>query len=289
MRFLAIILVSASMAWAAAARAEPVAIVAAENFYGDVASQIGGEHVAVTSILTNPDQDPHSFEASASTARALSAARIVVENGAGYDAWVEKLLAGSPNPKRLVIDMAAVLHVEEGHNPHLWYDPATMPGFAQALQQRLIALDPAHRVAYDIGTHDFLGSLAPLNAEVAVLKAAYAGVAVTATEPVFGLMAAAIGLKMRNFRFQLAVMNDTEPGASDVAAFEDDLRGHRVRVLFFNNQTGGALSAKMLAIAKEAGVPAVGVSETEPPEMHYQDWMMTQLKALEVALSSRAK
>jgi zinc/manganese transport system substrate-binding protein len=119
------------------------------------------------------------------------------------------------------------------------------------------------------------------------MKAAYSGVPVTATEPVFGYMAAALGLDMRNMRFQLAIMNDTEPGASDVAAFENDLRNHRVRAFLYNNQTSGALAEKMKAIATESGVPVVGVSETEPPRTTYQGWMLAELSALDAALSGK--
>jgi len=273
---------------AGAAKAEPIRIVAAENFYGDVAQQIGGPLVSVTSILTNPDQDPHEFEASPSTARALADARIVVVNGVEYDSWMTKLLAGSPNPRRETIAVAALMKRKPGDNPHLWYDPATMPAYAEALVAGLNAADPDHRDAYRARVASFIASLDPLKQKVAAMKAAFAGTPVTATEPVFGYMAAALGLKMRNERFQIAIMNDTEPGASDIAAFEADLRGHRVKALFYNSQTGGALATKMKDLAAASGVAVIGVSETEPPGVSYQDWMLAQLTALQTALSAKA-
>jgi zinc/manganese transport system substrate-binding protein len=270
---------------AVAAHAAPLSIVAAENFYGDVAQQIGGPWVAVTSILTNPDEDPHLFEASPSTARNLAAARIVVYNGAAYDDWMAKLLAASPSAHRDAIEAAALMHKKPGDNPHLWYDPATMPVVADALAARLRQADPAHRDAYDKNLAAFRASLAPLAAKVAALRGRYRGVPVTATEPVFGYMADAIGLAMRNARFQLAIMNDTEPGASDIAAFENDLKARRVRVLLYNSQASDAATLKMQALAKSVGIPVVGVSETEPPGTRYQDWMMAQLAALDRALT----
>jgi len=273
----------------ATAHAAPITIVAAENFYGDVAKQIGGPWVAVTSILVNPDQDPHLFEASPSTARAIAKARIAVYNGAAYDDWMMKLLAGSPNPHRVAIEVAALTRRKPGDNPHLWYDPATMPLFADALAARLTADDPPHRAVYERNLAAFRASLAPISTKLAAMQGAYRGVPVTATEPVFGYMAHAIGLSMRNERFQLAIMNDTEPGASDIAAFEDDLTGRRVRVLLYNNQASGALTVKMQAIAKSAGIPVVGVGETEPPGTRYQDWMMTELTALDAALSEKRR
>ena len=278
---------AALLALAATADAETVPIVAAENFYGDVASQIGGDLVTVTSILSNPDQDPHLFEASASTARLLASARIVVLNGIDYDPWMTKLLAGSPSRKRETIEVAKLMRRKSGDNPHLWYDPETMPKFAEALAKPLEAHDPEHARVYERNVAAFVASLAPLNAKIAAMKAMHAGKPVTATEPVFGYMAAALGLKMRNEKFQIAIMNDTEPAASDIAAFEDDLHKRAVAVLFFNSQTSGPLAAKMQALAKESGVPVVGVSETEPPGMKYQDWMLAQLNALDAALASK--
>jgi zinc/manganese transport system substrate-binding protein len=270
-----------------AANAEPISIVAAENFYGDVAEQIGGPSVKVSSILANPDQDPHMFEASPSIARQLADARIVVFNGADYDPWIAKLLAGSPQPGRKTIEVAALIGVKSGANPHIWYDPNTMPRYAEALGKLLVAEDPAHSADYQRRIAAFASSLGRLKAKLDAMKTAYSGAPVTATEPVFGYMAAALGLEMRNTRFQLAIMNDTEPGASDVAAFENDLRNHRVRAFLYNNQTSGALAEKMKTIATESGVPVVGVSETEPPRTTYQAWMLAELSALDSALSGK--
>jgi zinc/manganese transport system substrate-binding protein len=269
----------------APARAQPISVVAAENFYGDVASQVGGPRVAVTSILTNPDEDPHLFEASPSTARSLAAARIVIYNGAAYDDWMAKLLAGSPSTHRVAIEVAALIHRKPGDNPHLWYDPATMPAVADALAAQFAKDDPAHRGAYDKNLAAFRASLAPIGEKLAAMRRAWRGTPVTATEPVFGYMADAIGLVMRNARFQLAIMNDTEPGASDIAAFENDLKAHRVRALIYNNQASDALTLKMRNLAIGGGIPVVGVSETEPPGTRYQDWMMMQLTALDAALA----
>jgi zinc/manganese transport system substrate-binding protein len=271
----------------AAARAEPIAIVAAENFYGDVAQQVGGPNVAVTSILTNPDQDPHLFEASASTARSLATAKIVIFNGADYDPWMSKMLAASHAQGRITIEVAKLVGRKTGDNPHLWYDPKTMPAVAKALTAQLVKLDPAHATDYETRRGAFEASLKPLNDKIAALRQQYAGAPVTATEPVAGYLADAIGLKMRNQRFQLAVMNDTEPSASEIAAFQKDLKSRAVKVLLYNNQTSQALTEKMRAIAKESSVPVVGFSETEPAGARFQDWMLSQLTALETGLSGQ--
>jgi zinc/manganese transport system substrate-binding protein len=270
-----------------AAHADPIKIVAAENFYGDVAEQIGGTNVAVTSILTNPDQDPHEFEASASTARAIADARLVVYSGADYDPWALKLLSASKSPSREIIEVAKLVHKKSGDNPHVWYEPNTMSVFAKAVAAVLSRIDPEHQADYSDHLASFEQSMKPLADRVVALRKAYAGAAVTATEPVFGYMADALGLKMRNGRFQLAVMNDTEPSATAIAAFEKDLRTRAVKALFYNSQTSEALTERMRKIAEEAGVPVIGVTETEPQGQNYQTWMLSQLDALDRALTKQ--
>jgi zinc/manganese transport system substrate-binding protein len=279
--------VTAAMVAQPALAASPVPVVAAENFYGDLATQIGGSHVAVTSIMSNPEQDPHLFETSPSTARQLSAARIVVFNGAAYDPWMDKLLGASPRPGRVQIEAATLVGKKGGDNPHLWYLPATMPAVAKAYADALKQADPSSQADVDRQLAGFLSSLDPINAKIAAMRAKYQGVPVTATEPVFGYMADAVGLEMRNLRFQTAVMNDTEPTATDLAAFEKDLSGRQVKVLFYNAQVSDELTRKLLAIAKKSGVAVVSVTETEPHGMTYQAWMMKQLDALDAALAAQ--
>jgi zinc/manganese transport system substrate-binding protein len=273
------------MAISAAAWAAPIRIVAAENFYGDIARQVGGDNVAVTSILSNPDQDPHEFEASPSTARAFADARLVICNGAGYDPWAAKLLSASPSSSREIVVVAGLAHKQAGNNPHVWYDPGTAPALAAALAGRFAELDSAHQADYARRLASFRSSIKPLDDKIAELRRKYAGTAVTATEPVFGYMADALGLEMRNPRFQLAVMNDTEPSAADLAAFEKDLSSRAVRVLIYNSQTSEALTRRMREMAQQAGVPVVGVTETEPRGKDYQEWMLSQLAALDRALA----
>ncbi len=281
-----IILAAALVALAALpARAAGLSVVAAENFYGDIAQQIAGPDVAVASILSNPDEDPHLFEASPSVARALSGASIVIYNGADYDPWMEKLLAAAKSSDRQVIVVADLVHKKAGDNPHLWYDTATIAAAAHALAAALGTADPAHAADYTRRAGVVLATLQPIDAKIASLRAAYHGTPVTATEPVFGYMAAAVGLDMHNEKFQIAVMNDTEPSASDTAAFESDLRQHRVKVMLYNSQATDNSAKRLLGIAKTSGIPVVGVTETEPLGKNYQTWMTTELDALGAALA----
>ncbi len=269
---------------APARAAGPVAIVAAENFYGDIARQIGGPAVGVTSILSNPDQNPHLFEASPSVARALSAARLVIANGIAYDPWIGKLLGASGNTARRVIVVAALVGAKPGANPHIWYDPATMTALARALADELSRIDPEHRKDYAQRLARFDQAMRPLRTTIAALRTRLAGVPATATEPVFGYMFAALGMTVRNRRFQLAVMNNTEPSASDVAAFEDDLTARRVRLLVYNRQASSPMAVRMVKRAEAAHIPVVAVSETEPAGTTYQAWMMSQLDAVDRAI-----
>ena len=260
-------------------------VVAAENFYGDVARQIGGNGVDVVSIMNNPDQDPHLFETTPGVVRQIADARIVIVNGADYDPWMEKLLAAAPRPGRVVVNAAELMHRKSGENPHLWYDPATMPAVAKALAAAFAAADPAHKSDYDARLADFVASLKPLNAKIAAVRDKYAGSAVTASEPVFGYMANALNLKMRNEKFQLAIMNDTEPSARDVAAFEKDLKQQKVKVLFYNKQASSKIVQHLVELAKQAKVPVVGITETMPSGLSFQDWMLGQLNETEKALA----
>jgi zinc/manganese transport system substrate-binding protein len=273
----------------AMAASKPIQVVAAENFYGDVVRQLGGKQVVVSSILSNPDQDPHSFEASPKVARALAKASLVIYNGADYDPWITQLLSASKAAGRTEIVAAELVGKKPGDNPHLWYFPATMPAVAKAVTAYLIACDPSQQAVYQQKLADFLASLQPINDKIAALRARYNGVKISATEPVFGYMAEAVGLDVLNQRFQIAVMNESEPSASDVAAFERGLKSKEIKVLVYNSQTSDQLSRRLLSIAHGAGIPVVPVTETEPAGKNYQQWMLSQLNALEQALAQSPK
>jgi zinc/manganese transport system substrate-binding protein len=262
-----------------------IAVVAAENFYGDLAHQIGGDRVTVTSIMSNPDQDPHLFETTPGVVKEIAGAQIAILNGADYDPWMAKLINVTPRPGRTVITVAELVGKKAGDNPHLWYDPGTMPAAAKALADAFSKADPAHKDDYAARLKTFIGSLKPITDKIAAIRAKYAGSPVTASEPVFGYMASALGLKMRNERFQLSIMNDTEPSASDVAAFEQDLKNHKVKVMFYNKQASDKAVQRLVDLAHKSKIPVVGVTETAPTGLTYQDWMLTQLNDTEKALA----
>ena len=282
---LALLLALLAQAVPVRAAENQIAVVAAENFYGDIARQIGGDRVSVVSILNNPDQDPHLFETTPGIVRQIVAAQIVILNGANYDSWMDKLLAAGPRRDRIVVNVANVAGYKVGDNPHLWYDPATMPAVAVAIADALVKADNTHAAEYSERLKTTVAALDQVTQRVAQLKAKHGGTPVTATEPVFGLMARALGLTMRNERFQLAMMNDTEPSARDVAGFESDLKERKVRLLIYNSQVSEKLTERLRDIARRAKVPVLGVTETMPANVNFQEWLLGELNNLDKALS----
>ncbi len=273
-----------------AARAGEVKIVAAENFYGGVAQQIAGADTKVLSILSNPNQDPHEFTTDASTARAVADADIVIYSGIGYDSWMEKLLGTPGKPNRVVICVANLIGAKDGDNPHIWYDPRTMPALADKLATVLKARAGGTGSSYDTNAQNFKNAMKPELDKIAALKAVYAGTTVTATEPVFGYMTGALGFKTLNYDFQVNVMNDAEPSAAQTAAFEKSLTTHAARILFYNSQVTDPTTDRIKKIAQKAGVPIVGVTETQPLDQKtYADWMLHELAAVEAGLPAKSR
>jgi len=274
-----------------AAQAGEIKIVAAENFYGGIAQQIAGPDAEVSSILSNPNQDPHEFTTDASTAKAVADADIVIYSGIGYDSWMEKLLGTPGKPDRVVICVATLIGAKDGDNPHIWYDPRTMPALVDKLATVLKARAGGTGLPpYDSNAQNFKNAMKPELDKIAAIKAANAGTTVTATEPVFGYMTSALGFKMLNYDFQVNVMNDAEPSAAQTAAFEKSLTTHTARILFYNSQVTDPTTDRIKKIAQQAGVPIVGVTETQPPDQKtYADWMLHELAAVEAGLPAKSR
>ncbi len=274
-----------TLCWGSQAWAAPIPIVAAENFYGAIAAQLGGPYVQVTSLMSNPNQDPHLFSAAPSQARVITDATIVVYNGIAYDPWMEKLLAVAQHehPKTVLV-VAQLADKKLGDNPHIWYDPNIIARYAQALTQALIQQDPNHRAYYEKNLQQFNTQLQVLLQHMAQIKQHFQGTSIIATEPVFNAMADALGLVVHGQDFQLSVMNDIAPSPSQIKNFENDLRTHAVRVLIFNNQVVDPVTDRMQKLAVQMNIPVVGVSETQPADKDYVTWMDEQLTSLEKGL-----
>jgi zinc/manganese transport system substrate-binding protein len=261
-----------------------VSVVAAENFYGDVVQQIGGPLVKVTSVLSNPNADPHLYESSVADAQAVASAQLVIENGAGYDSWMDHLLSASPRSSREVINVAQSFGVAQGANPHLWYNPTVMPVLARLVETRLERLLPAKSTALRQGLSSFLSSLDQLHSTCAQLDLKHAGAVILPTEPVADYLLSACGLQAVNGPFQVQVEQGNDPPAAAVRDFRDMLLQRRAAVLIYNTQTVSPITQSMRDLAKQQGIPVIGVSETLPLGLHFQDWQLRQLQAVAAAL-----
>jgi zinc/manganese transport system substrate-binding protein len=262
-------------------------VVAAENVYGNIAAQIGGPHVSVTSILTNPNADPHLFEPGTYTGLAVAKAKVAIQNGLGYDAFMTKLEDAAASKSRALVTMADVLGIHgKNANPHVWYDVPQLDRIAGAIADPLEKADPRHASAYRAGLSRFERSLAPLRQTVATIRSRFRGAPVAYTEPVPGYLVAAAGLRnLAPDSFTRPIEEGTEPSPSAVAAMDELVAKHRIRVLLYNSQAVSPITAQLRDAAQKAGIPVVPVTETLPPHLTFQQWQLNQARALAAALA----
>jgi len=260
--------------------------VGAENQYADVIAQIGGRYVQVSSVLDDPNTDPHTFESSPSVAREVGGATLVVQNGLGYDGFMDKIEAATSRPGRTVIVAQHLLGLRDSTpNPHLWYDPRTMPAVAEAVAGALAASAPGHAAFFRANLARFDASLGPWRAAVASFRSAHPATPVATTEPVADFLLGAMGTVNRTpFRFQADVMNGVDPSAQDVTEVEGLLHRGQVKVFCYNVQVVDTLTSSMLRAARAAGIPVVALYETMPSGFDYQRWMLAEVDALRRAV-----
>ena len=264
-----------------------VGVVAGENFWGDITAQIGGARVSVTSIISDPSADPHQYESDARDANTIAHARIVIENGLGYDDFMDKLLSASPNRQRIVVNAGQILGITGNNaNPHVWYDIPRVHQVAAAIETNLATADPADTTLFARNLATFDTSLGPLLALINEIKTKYPNVPVAYTERVPGYLLADIGANIRTPPgFAQAIEDGNDPSASDTQAMNDLMAGHQIKVLLYNAQATSPVTQHVRDLATHAGIPVIGVTETLPPSEHaYQDWQLHQLQALVQAL-----
>ena len=264
--------------------------IGAENEYANVLAQIGGKYVHVSSILNNPNTDPHTFESSPQVAREVTAAQLIVQNGVGYDTFMNKIESASPDASRKVIIVQDLLGLpDDTPNPHLWYDPRTMPAAAKAMADDLSALQPAHKAYFQANLAKFDSSLTPWLNAIAAFKARYAGTTAATTEPVADYLLTAMGISnLTPFTFQADIMNGVDPSPEDIALENRFFTKHQVKVFCYNQQVVDALTTSIRQTALTAGVPVVGVYETMPtPGYDYQSWMLAEVNAIEKAVTGK--
>jgi zinc/manganese transport system substrate-binding protein len=274
---------------AGASTSKVINAIGAENEYANVLGQIGGKYVHVSSILNNPNTDPHTFESSPSVAREVSGAELIVQNGVGYDTFMNKIESASSNSHRKVIVAQNVLGLPANTaNPHLWYDPRTMPAVAKVMASDLSALEPAHASYFESNLAKFNASLTPLHQAIAAFRAKHAGTPVAVTEPVADYLLQAMGTDVLTpFRFQADIMNGVDPAPQDITLENGFFTQHKVKVFCYNQQVVDALTTSIRQTALKAGVPVVGVYETMPtPGYDFQTWMLAELNAITKAITT---
>ena len=270
------------------ARKGQIFAVGAESQYSDVIGQVGGKYVSTAAVMDNPSTDPHTFESSPSVAQAVGSAQLIVQNGLGYDNFMHKIEQASPNPKRKTVDVQQVLNLPGStQNPHLWYQPSTMPAVADAIAADLSEIQPTHAAYFRQNAATFTQSLAAWNQALGALKSAFPSAPVATTEPIADYLLQAAGLDdLTPWAFQADVMNGVDPSPQDTSLLKGLLTGHKVKAFVYNQQVTDSLTKSMLALAEQNHVPVVGVYETMPtPGYNYQKWMQAEVQALHNALA----
>jgi zinc/manganese transport system substrate-binding protein len=266
-----------------------IRVVAAENFWGSIATQLAGSRATVRSIITNPQTDPHAYEPTASDARAIAGADFVIENGAGYDPWAQKLIDANPSSSRALLDVGKLNGVSEGGNPHMWYSPTFVRNVIDAITAQLQRLDSAD-TSYLTSLHDTylttgLKQYDDLRAEI---KQKYSGAPVGATESIFAYLAFDLGLNLISPPgFLKAISEGTDPTAADKATMDAQIASKQIKVLVFNSQNSTPDVQALVDKARAKGIPVTSVTETlDPANLTFQDWQSKQLQALLGALAS---
>ncbi|MGH7203421.1 MAG: metal ABC transporter solute-binding protein, Zn/Mn family, partial [Candidatus Levyibacteriota bacterium] len=269
------------------ANANKVQIVAAENFYGDIAKQLAGDNVKIVSIISDPNTDPHEYESTVNDAKEVATAQIVIKNGDDYDTWMDKLLSASPNANRVVINEADIAKHKLPDNPHLWYGVDNVQAMANAITTALKKQDPADSAPFDSNLQKFDNSLQPIQQKMSDIKSKYNGTPVALTETIYLYQTQPMGLNVLTpLSFEQAIAEGNDPSADDVAKANDQINQKQAKVFIYNSQTVTPITTNLQNEAKKQNIPFVTVTETMPTNKHYQSWMLDQLTNLETALQS---
>lgn len=265
-----------------------VEVVAAESYWGSIAAQVGGSHVHVTSIVADPNADPHSYEPTTVNARTIADAQYVIFNGAGYDTWVDKLLQANPVSGRKELNVGDFNGKHEGDNPHLWYNPDYVTAVANKIRADLKVIDPGDAAAFDQSAQAFLTTgLKQYHDLIAVIKAKYSGTPVGATESIFSYLASALGLNLITpYSYLKAVSGGTDISAADEATVEQQIAQKQIKVLIYNSQNTPNNIQALINKARANNIPVATITETlSPATATFQQWQVTQLQGIQAALA----
>jgi zinc/manganese transport system substrate-binding protein len=273
-----------------AAPAKTLQIVAGENFWGSLVAQLAGKAGKVTSIVTDPNADPHDYQSSSDDARAFATADYVVLNGAGYDGWAQQLIAANPRARRRVLTVASLIGKREGDNPHFWYDPDYVTEVIDRVEADLKSIDPADTTYFGTQRSALDAAMAPCRNRLAEIKAKFAGSPVASTESIFVYLADYLDLKVISPpEFMNAVAEGNDPPAPSVVEFQTQITSKQARVLVYNEQTSTDVTTNVKKLAADADIPVVGVTETvQPPDATFEQWFEGELEQLQNGLNAKA-
>ncbi|GCF08583.1 metal ABC transporter solute-binding protein, Zn/Mn family [Dictyobacter arantiisoli] len=262
-------------------------VVAAENFWGSIVAQIGGNYIQVTSIISDPNADPHSYEPTTADARTVADAQYVILNGAGYDPWADKLLQSNPVSGRKALNIGTFNGKYAGDNPHMWYNPAYVMATIAKIRDDLKTLDPAHAVAFDQFAQSFQQrGLKQYHDLIAAIKARYSGTPVGATESIFSYLAPALGLQLITpYSYLKAVSEGEDISAADEALVEQQITQKQIKILIYNSQNTPNNIQTLIKKAQANHIPVATITETlTPAHATFQDWQSKQLQGIQTAL-----
>ena len=266
-----------------------IAVVAAENFWGSIAAQLGGSKVAETSIITNPETDPHSYEATAADARTIAGAQLFLQNGIGYDSsWAPGLVSANPNSARTELTVGDALGLKAGDNPHQWYSHASVYKIIDAITADYKKIDPADASYFDQQKTTFENStLAEYNQLETTIKSKYAGMPIGASESIVSPLADSLGLDMLTpYSFLKDISEGTDPTSADKATIDQQIRNKQIKVYVYNSQNSTPDIQAQVKLAQQEGIPVTTVTETlSPVGDSFQKWMISELRGLQTALA----
>lgn len=265
-----------------------IAVVAAENFWGSIAAQLGGEHVTVTSIVNNPSTDPHDYEPTPTNGREIATARFVIINGIGYDSWAPKLAEANPDPRRVVLTVGELLGHKDGDNPHRWYSPSDVQKVINQITADYQEIDPADSAYFDQQKQNYEGrELDQYTKLIDDIRNRFAGTPIGASESIVSPLADDLGLRIRTPEsFLDAISEGSDPTAADKSAADNQIATHQIAAFVYNSQNSTPDVQGLVNEAKAAGIPVVTVTETpDPGTVTFQDWQARQLQDLDTAIA----
>ncbi|GAX05274.1 metal ABC transporter substrate-binding protein [Secundilactobacillus pentosiphilus] len=277
---IALLLVGCTSKTTAPHHSRKINVVASLDFYGETAKAVLGNKGTVTSIIDKPSMEPHEYEPTTKTAKQVSNADVLIYNGLGYDTWMNRLSADNTGTTKIEVAQG-IMHKRNGDNEHIWYSMKTMPKLANELANQFAKRQPANKAYFKRNAKRYIQSLKPLDQKITQLRQNSHHDRVNVSEPVFDYSLTEMGYRQNNNHYAQAVQNDTDPSPKDIKQMQADIRHHKIAFFVVNTQEISKMTTNLLTLAKSSGVPIVRVTESQPANTNYKDWMMHQFNEVQ--------